>query len=174
MSYPIKPDGRGSARVNFNGRAYYFGEHNTPASFELFVEWKKRVVEADGEPVDTQLGRYPLAHKRCEQSSDGLADEDQEVHWTRQNWIGLACACALAGIFVGAIFSNLFSIPRRPVVDGIPMTADETDFIRKMRAEAENFARIQAENKDRVASLTKKLMEEGIGSAALHKRGPGQ
>ena len=62
LTYPEKPDSNGYAKKYFKRRAYYFGAHNSPESFMLFGEWKRRLVETGSAPEVKKL-RKELAQQ---------------------------------------------------------------------------------------------------------------
>lgn len=121
ISYPAKDDGKGSARVNWRRRAFYFGKHDTLESYQLFGEWRRRLIET-GEPTDVRTIRAELTN--CEPDSS----YQRNPHHFRI----LAMSVCLAA-FTAILITKVASVGLPPQVDGRSLSEDETNIIRGIR-----------------------------------------
>ncbi|MFK8114548.1 MAG: hypothetical protein AB8B91_20270 [Rubripirellula sp.] len=90
LTYPPKDDGKGSARINWQRRGYYFGKHNTSESFQLFCEWRSRLIET-GDPTEVRIIRRDLAHdarkKHGQQAGKPAKFETAESYQRFGEWL---------------------------------------------------------------------------------------
>jgi hypothetical protein len=157
LSYPEKPDSNGYAKKYYKRRAFYFGAHNSPESFVLFGEWKRRLVEsgvvAEVKSIRKEMSQHALASPHFE-LGDTLA---------RKPWQLTIVTAASAMMILGAVLAGakILSSSVGPTVDGITLTNEEIDFIRGIRMHQRDFVEDHATLGERVADLTMRLMEEG-------------
>ena len=161
LSYPPKDDKKGSARVNWKRRWYYFGKHNTPESFQLFVEWRRRLIET-GEPPETKLLRKDLAHIR--QADEAPPSPPYFIY-------GLAAATLLFAIStIGLTWNSLK--PHSPHVDGVPMSQTEMEFVRGLRVGKKRHNRKLNEGMNSHAQLTLSILGDAKDGRAVLKKPP--
>ena len=164
LSYPDKPDANGYAKKYFKRRAFYFGAHNSPESFLLFGEWKRRLVES-GKPPEVKQVRKELAHQgisaphRPRQTIDGQRQVQYAVY------ASVAAALLLAWAMMDRYF---FSSSNGPTVDGITLTNEEIDFIRGIRQHRNHQSTNVTTKASEIASLADKLLKEGYEDAASY------
>ncbi len=184
LTYPAKPDGKGSARVNWLRHPYYFGKHNTLESFMLFGEWRRHLIET-GEALEVKVIRRELAYQREEINHGDWGEKElpetsfqrRETDPPSQSGVQLALiAGGVVALFALAFaIGKFYSTPSVPMVDGVALTQDETDFIRGFRSHAKHFQEIRqdqklvdGENSSRAETIHR-LKEEGPINGKLHK-----
>lgn len=64
LTYPVKADGRGQARVYWGGKNYNFGEHDSDSSWLKFARWKGTLLET-GKAAQVRSIRLDPAHERA-------------------------------------------------------------------------------------------------------------
>ena len=153
LSYPVKPDPKGYARAYYERRAYYFGPHNTPESFVLFCEWRKRLIET-GEPPAVKDVKAEL--KESGMGEDAPRTSRFAIH------TGITIVlCLLTGLSV-----NLLSSPAGFAVDeefGV-ITEDDRAILRGHRQHLKRKAEFSAKNPagsraDRIAAFRAAILE---------------
>ncbi len=151
IAYPAKPDNKGSARVVWRRRSYYFGKFNSPESFSLFGEWKRRLVET-GDAPEVKIVRHDLAH---------LPESSPSRPYRFLGWpvANLIAATVLGACVVGG--AMIFSTKTTPMVDGVALTDEEIVRIRGMRSHQKRVATFNKEREDRVAELLARIREKG-------------
>ena len=157
LSYPDKPDANGYAKKYFKRRAFYFGAHNSPESFLLFGEWKRRLVES-GKPPEVKQVRKELAHQgisaphRPRQTIDGQRQVQYAVY------ASVAAALLLAWAMMDRYF---FSSSNGPTVDGITLTNEEIDFIRGIRQTKNDATAVGQNEGETTSELLLQMLKEG-------------
>ena len=157
LAYPDKPDANGYAKTYFKRRAFYFGAHNSPESFVLFGEWKRRLVET-GVAADVKTIRKELAQQTVGPHHLHLGGP------LERKPLQLAMITTVASVILfGAVLASakILSSTMGPTVDGVTLTNEEIDFIRGVRLHRKDFAVDQSSRGEKVADLTMRLMEEG-------------
>ncbi len=152
LSYPAKPDGKGSARVNWLRRPYYFGKHNTLESYMLFGEWRRHLIET-GEAIEVKVVRRELADLREEINHGEWSEENAALPEEQQGNVppqrGVRFALLASGIIVLVTFlcaiGKYLSTPTVPMVDGVALTPEEVSTIRGIRIHEKRVARIKKE-----------------------------
>ena len=157
LTYPDKPDSNGYAKKYFKRRAYYFGAHNSPESFMLFGEWKRRLVETGSAPEVKKL-RKELAQQAIPSPHLHLSAPVERNPLQLATLAGAAFLLFFAAVLVSA---KILSSKMGPTVDGISLTNEEIDFIRGVRLYYADRGENRWAEGERVADLTMKLMEEG-------------
>lgn len=165
LAYPAKADARGSARVNFCGKAYYFGPHNSLESFTLFGEWRRLMVE-DGEAPEPKVLRLDLAHHQQEQDSEPVAKRSMSGRM-----LAVACVIILAtSVYASA---RIFSSHGVASVDGKALTEDELAIVRGNR----RYQDIRERNKldpvskaEQIAEIKEEIREIGLEEYAKRRR----
>lgn len=161
LGYPDKPDANGYARKYYKRRAFYFGAHNSPESFVLFGEWKRRLVEK-GVAAEVKIIRKELAQQAVPSphASLGGPTERKPLQLT-------LIACVAFVMLFGAVLASakILSSAMGPTVDGITLTSEEVDFVRGIRHHHNRRYEVSRDQPSRVAELTSRLMEEGAGNA---------
>lgn len=149
LLYPTSPDSRGRARVTIKRKSYYFGEHGSPESYAMFAMWVAELEDAEGAPLK------PSAYRDA--ASKFLQKRPQ---WWHTPLIFSTAVVLSAAIVSTAKFGKNWFSSSEPVsqVDGLEMTARESEYIRALR----NLERMQvARSKDapsRVADRYAKFM----------------
>ena len=159
LTYPEKPDNDGRARRYYKRRAYYFGQHNSPESFLLFGEWKRRLIES-GEAPEVKEIRRDLAHS----AKPGVVSPSSTGFSSRMVFATLILCVTIIGI------SQIVSSLNSPLVDGEPLTFEEQDVIRGLRQHRKRIAAQDAPKADRIVSHLTRLMEEGSSNASHEQR----
>ncbi len=161
ISYPKSPDARGTARVYHLRAPYYMGPHESPISHIVFGLWKHRLIET---------GKAPSTREVRAQAETILTGEIHRKRPRYPIWLmGLffASACVVSGLVGGKISSTT----RPPIVDGIPLSANESEFIRGLRVRldrmAENESRTTAVNDSDLASA---IIEGRVDRNAMLER----
>ena len=176
LTYPAKPDGRGSARVNWLRHPYYFGKHNTLESYMLFGEWRRHLIET-GEAMDMKSVRRNLAILREEVLDQDPVEEPSEQEQTSQSHGSfLAIACITCGLLIGVLLfavTEFSSTPSVPTVDGLALTPEETEIIRGVREHQNHASRPRSDDPKRMADTLQELMERGPINGKLHGKGKG-
>lgn len=160
LTYPEKPDNDGRARRYYKRRAYYFGQHNSPESFLLFGEWKRRLMES-GEAPEVKEIRRDLAHS----AKPGTGSLKRSLY-RRGILLTLVLCVTILGI------SQIVSSFATPSVDGRPLTLDEQDLVRGVRRH-KDILEAKAKDSprsDRIARRLTQLKEEGPGNAHHEQR----
>lgn len=169
LSYPEKPDANGYAKKYYKRRAFYFGPHNSPESFLLFGEWKRRLVETGVAP-EVRAIRKDLAQQSTPSPHLALGGPIER----KPGQLALVSGVASV-ILIGAVLASakIISSSMGPTVDGITLTNEEIDLIRGMRLHQEDLSRTHPTRGERIADLTMRLMEEGPirGEDYLSNRG---
>ena len=147
IAYPLKPDSKGQARLYHERRAFYFGRHNTTASYELFAAWLDRFHET-GEPPETKDVRAWLS------SHPRMSRFDQVMS---RSLVTLLVAIVSVSVSVMVCF---MVANRLPDVDGTRLTEYEVARIRGMR----EFERL------RIASNAKILEKQPVRDESLMAR----
>jgi len=164
LGYPDKPDANGYAKKYFKRRAFYFGAHNSPESFVLFGEWKRRLVET-GVATEVKTIRKELARQAVPSPHMHLGGpiERKPMQLTM---ISIVASFILFGAVLAS--AKILSSTMGPTVDGITLTNEEIDFIRGVRLHQKDLARNRKTDGEMVADLTMRLMEEGPIHAKDH------
>ena len=165
LAYPDKPDANGYAKKYFKRRAFYFGAHNSPESFVLFGEWKRRLVET-GVATEVKTIRRELAQQSIASPHMHLGGP------VERKPLQLAVITTVASVLLfGAVLASakILSSTMGPTVDGITLTNEEIDFIRGVRLHRSEFVGLSDERPARIAELTARLMEEGPKNAQYHR-----
>jgi hypothetical protein len=164
LSYPDKPDANGYAKKYYKRRAFYFGAHNSPESFVLFGEWKRRLVES-GVVSEVKTIRKELTQHAIPSPHFDLGDPRERRPW-RSSLVLVGSAIMLIGaVLAGA---KILSSSVGPTVDGITLTNEEIDFIRGIRLHENRMLDIGQQRPARLAELTARLMDEGPENAKYH------
>lgn len=151
LLYPTSSDSRGRARVTIKRKSYYFGEHGSPQSYAMFAMWVADLEGAEGAPLKPSAYRdaaFKLLRKR--------------PRWWHTPLIFSTAILLSALVVSGAVVSNAWFSSSEPVaqVDGLDMTARESEYIRALR----NLEQMQvARSKDapsRVAERYAKFMSK--------------
>ena len=123
VSYPTTPDTRGTARVYHLRKPYYLGHHDSPLSYVMFGLWKHHL---------TTKGSVPSTAEIREQAEHLLYIKPPVIrkHASKLTMGLLMTLALLIGSLVGA---NFRSSSKSTNVDGIPLSANELDFIRQFR-----------------------------------------
>ncbi len=161
LAYPDKPDANGYAKKYYKRRAFYFGAHNSPESFVLFGEWKRRLVES-GVAAEVKTIRKELAQQAMPSPHMHLGGP------VERKPLQLAMVTMFASVLLfGAVLasSKILSSAMGPTVDGITLTNEEIDYIRGVRLHHQDLVVDHASQGERIAELTMRLMEEGPDSA---------
>ena len=161
LTYPDKPDSNGYAKKYFKRRAYYFGAHNSPESFMLFGEWKRRLVETGSAPEVKKL-RKELAQQAIPSSHLHLSAPVERNPLQLATLAGAAFLLFFAAVLVSA---KILSSKMGPTVDGISLTNEEIDFVRGLRTHSNELYQIGKDRAARIADLTAQVMEEGPKNA---------
>ena len=164
LAYPDKPDANGYAKKYFKRRAFYFGAHNSPESFVLFGEWKRRLVET-GVAADVKTIRKELAQQTVGPHHLHLGGP------LERKPLQLAMITTVASVILfGAVLASakILSSTMGPTVDGVTLTNEEIDFVRGIRRHQMELAEIGEDRSARIAELTARLMEEGPNNAQYH------
>ena len=161
LAYPDKPDANGYAKKYYKRRAFYFGPHNSPESFLLFGEWKRRLI-ASGEPPEVKQVRKELAH----QALPTPHRPPQPAGREKPLQYALSVSVAAAALLLWAAIHRLSRPPATaPTVDGITLSNEEIDFIRGIRRQEFEFAAEQQNNGNETANLLHELLKEGPQNA---------
>lgn len=133
ISYPTSADSRGSARIYHLRKPYYLGNHDSPLSYVMFGIWKHHLNECGIPPATADI------RERAE-SVLGVLPNHRSV-WSK-NWLmGLAVTLALViGVVAGA---NFRSTPNSANVDGIALSANDMEIIRRLRQSRIDYDRKQ-------------------------------
>lgn len=160
LTYPEKPDNDGRARRYYKRRAYYFGQHNSPESFLLFGEWKRRLMES-GEAPEVKEIRRDLAH-----SAKPGTGSLKRSRYRRGILVTLVLCVTILGI------SQIVSSFATPSVDGKPLTLDEQDLVRGVRKHKDRIEALTLgeSRPSRIVRQLTQLMEEGPGNARHEQR----
>ncbi len=129
LTYPDKPDANGYAKKYFKRRAFYFGAHNSPESFVLFGEWKRRLIET-GAATEVKTIRKELAQQSIAGPHMHLGGPAERKP------LQLAVITTVASVILfGAVLASakILSTTMGPTVDGITLTNEEIDFVRGIR-----------------------------------------
>jgi hypothetical protein len=164
LTYPDKPDANGYAKKYFKRRAFYFGAHNSPESFLLFGEWKRRLVE-NGEPAEVKQIRKELAHQGLPGPHGPLSAREGQQPIQYAMYASVAASVLFAWALLDRYF---FSSTTGPTVDGITLTNEEIDFVRGIRKHKGLQDNAVGTRASEIASLADKLLEEGPESAAKY------
>ena len=127
--YPALPDARGTARVYHNRTPYYMGPHESPASHMVFGLWKHKLVKTGVAPSTKEL-RLQV---------DSLLKGEVNVKRPMRSVWPMAFFFASACLFCGWLGSRISSTQDSPRVDGISLSANETEFIRGRRMTEHRF-----------------------------------
>lgn len=178
ISYPPKPDARGSAKRYHNRRAYYFGRHNSPDSYTLFAAWKERLVET-GEAPNVQDIREQLARRKELESLEretvshaeklSIQDRSAAMSWLSGVPAILLALAASIALCCGAFFGSRV---RSRAVDDISLSLEEVERIRGLRLYEEmRVEQIQSKpnRAEKLAKLTEKLIRLGPADGKLHR-----
>ena len=157
LDYPSKPDANGYAKKYYKRRAFYFGPHNSPESYLLFGEWKRRLVET-GVATEVKTIRKDLAQKSVPSPHLPLGGPPER----KPLQIALITCVTGLMIFISVFVSvKILSSTTAPMVDGISLTNEEIDFIRGIRSYETTIAESEKLRGERTADLTARFMEEG-------------
>ena len=157
LLYPSKPDANGYAKKYFKRRAFYFGAFNSPESYVLFGEWKRRLIES-GVATEVKVIRKDLAEQATTGPHAPLGGPVE-----RKPLQFAMVTLAISAMLLGAVIASakIISSSVRPTVDGIALTSEEMDFVRGHRMH-KNFTQEDVVMGGQiVAELTERLMEEG-------------
>lgn len=187
LSYPAKPDGKGSARVNWLRRPYYFGKHNTLESYMLFGEWRRHLIET-GEAIEVKVVRRELADLREEINHGEWSEENAALPEEQQGNVppqrGVRFALLASGIIVLVTFlcaiGKYLSTPTVPMVDGVALTSEEESQIRAMRRNKADLAKIKKDReyidgdpkRHRLSEMTELIKEVGPERAKQYIKDP--
>lgn len=164
LSYPERPDANGYAKKYFKRRAFYFGTHNSPESFLLFGEWKRRLVET-GEAPEVKQVRKEMGHGGLPAPHTALSPNEQPKSVQYAIYASVAASIFLAW---GLLDRYFLSSPAVPTVDGVTLTNEEIDFIRGIRRHRDQQNDTPSGNAAEIASLADQLLKEGPENAARH------
>ena len=164
LSYPEKPDANGYAKKYYKRRAFYFGAHNSPESFLLFGEWKRRLVETGVAP-EVKTIRKDLAQQSTPSPHLPLGGPAER----KPGQLALIAGVASV-ILIGAVLASakILSSSMGPTVDGITLTSEEIDFVRGIRRHHNRTTETAMDRSSRIAELTARLMDEGPENAEYH------
>lgn len=151
ISYPNLPDARGSARVYHNRTPYYMGPHDSPLSHLVFGLWKHNLSKTGVAPSTKEIRSQVESLLKGE----AIGQKPSRPKWLMAFFLSLVC---VLGGWAGSKFSSTLD---SPLVDGIPLSANETEFIRGRRVEAEQF-----ENQNALLPLSRQVEM----TAALNQR----
>ena len=157
LCYPPKADANGTAKKYYRRRAYYFGRHNTPESFILFGEWKKRLVET-GEPPEVKTVRVDLEHS--------LGERQRKFPAYVWPLVTAFSSIILAASITASVM--IFSSQGIAKVDGIPITTEESLIIRGLR---QYEGTRQAQSRSRAQEIPKQyrlIKDLGPNDGPLH------
>ena len=161
LAYPDKPDANGYAKKYYKRRAFYFGPHNSPESFLLFGEWKRRLI-ASGEPPEVKQVRKELAH----QALPTPHRPPQPAGREKPLQYALSVSVAAAALLLWAAIHRLSSPPATaPTVDGITLSNEEIDFIRGIRIHRNQKEITGGPKAAEIINLANKLLHEGPENA---------
>lgn len=164
LSYPERPDANGYAKKYFKRRAFYFGTHNSPESFLLFGEWKRRLVET-GEAPEVKQVRKEMGHSGLPAPHTALSPHEQQKSTQYAIYASVAASVFLAW---GLLDRYFLSSPAVPTVDGVTLTNEEIDFIRGIRRHRDQQNDTTSGNASEIVSLADQLRKEGPANAAKH------
>lgn len=160
LCYPPKADANGTAKKYYRRRAYYFGRHNTPESFILFGEWKRRLVET-GEPPEVKTVRIDLEHSINERAR---GSKIRPYVWPA---VTAVSSMLLAASITASVL--IFSTVAVPMVDGQPLTTEEALIIRGVRR-YEGTARAVSRNRAaRLPEIYSRVLKLGPNDGPLHR-----
>jgi len=157
LTYPDKPDANGYAKKYFKRRAFYFGAHNSPESFLLFGEWKRRLVE-NGEPAEVKQIRKELAHQGLPGPHGPLSAREGQQPIQYAMYASVAASVLFAWALLDRYF---FSSTTGPTVDGITLTNEEIDFVRGIRRHKVDIKSAQQGQGEKNSALLMQLLQEG-------------
>lgn len=164
LDYPSKPDANGYAKKYYKRRAFYFGPHNSPESYLLFGEWKRRLVET-GVATEVKTIRKDLAQKSVPSPHLPLGGPPER----KPLQIALITCVTGLMIFISVFVSvKILSSTTAPMVDGISLTNEEIDFIRGIRRYDNSSKKFDENQPARIRELTTQLMNEGSEHAKNH------
>lgn len=151
--YPAVSDSRGRARVTLRSRSYYFGAHGSPESYVMYGAWLAELLRS---------GKAYLPSDRRNDAIDfigeGIVKKSLPKPWVAAGM--LASSVVLSGALLGCVW--IFSSTREPTVDGMAMTARETELVRDQRLfENKRLAKL-ASMSSRVAEIANKVSTEGL------------
>jgi hypothetical protein len=154
LSYPPKPDNKGYAKRYWERRAYYFGPHNTPESFMLFGEWRKRLIET-GEAPDMKSLKAELRKERPTEEPP------------KSKWHNVLIAASLVLILIGSnVTTRILSTSPTLIADeefGV-ITDDERKLLRGYRQHVDTESDVRGNHSgggvgDRLAIRLAALLE---------------
>ena len=161
LSYPERPDANGYAKKYFKRRAFYFGTHNSPESFLLFGEWKRRLVET-GEAPEVKQVRKEMGHGGLPAPHTALSPNEQPKSVQYAIYASVAASIFLAW---GLLDRYFLSSPAVPTVDGVTLTNEEIDFIRGIRRHKSDSATAEYNQGEENAQMLMRILEEGPENA---------
>ena len=152
ITYPSTSDAKGSTRLNYMRRPYYFGPFSSPHSYVMFGLWKHMLLR-DGEPPQAKDIR-PIVDEFL-----GVTTEDEPLTrtWSIPDFrtiaaVSLLLACVTMGFFL--------SIPQPGIVDGKVLTEAESELVRGFRSFESNRIAKESELPNRFDRAQRKITED--------------
>ncbi len=157
VSYPTTPDGRGSTRLNYRRRPYYFGPHESPTSYLMFGLWKHYLLETGEAPesntirplVEDLLKVKPLPTPRGKRKVCAVV---------------LLATCGLVGLAC-VVTAKIVSRELPPSVDDLALSEGEINIVRGLRQQSLAKRQAVGFQEGRMISVIEELIEvEGPGN----------
>jgi len=161
VKYPNEPDGKGSARVRHNRGVFYFGPFGTAHSHVLFGLWKHQMIRS-GRASTTKEFREEVDQFLGVQRSTVASFVKKQSYLSS---LAISVVCLGIGLAIG---TNFFSTPKSVQVDGLVLTAAETEVVRGIRINKLAIATKARLRAERIALWTGKIRDEGTGNDVRH------
>ncbi len=131
IQYPSSPDTRGSARITYKRKHYYFGRHGSAYSYLLFGLWKARVDKTRELQKSTDL--RPLV--------ESILSQEPPSPPARHPWLALSLFTSAVTLCISLVAATWIVVGANPKVDNVALSNQELSAIRGIRKTQGSFDR---------------------------------